>query len=138
MSSETLWMLWHALASKAIAFFMAWLLIRAALHKLSDIPSFVSILDGYGFIFPAPLAQFATYTVVAIAVTEMLIACLLLIPMSNGIGALLAVGLFSFYLLLMVWQLYSQRVGSRSSVDCGCGGLNLSLLMPIQLCAISV
>ncbi len=102
------------LTQATIAFFLAMLLVRAALHKLGDRYRFQGILADYGLLPEGSLGVAAF----AIPVIELATAVLLLIPATRPIGAALAGTLLIGYAIVMAISL----ARGQYLMDCGCGG----------------
>lgn len=102
------------LTQATIAFFLALLFVRAALHKLGDRYRFQGILADYGLLPEGSLSVAAF----AVPVAELAIAVLLLIPATRPIGAALAGTLLIGYAIVMAISL----ARGQYLMDCGCGG----------------
>jgi len=104
-----MWVLFNT----TIAFFLGLLLVRAAVHKLSDRFRFQGVLADYD-ILPERTLTAAT---VAIPVLEIAAPILLILPTTRPLGATLAGALLGLYALSMGIAL----ARGRYLIDCGCG-----------------
>lgn len=102
------------LFNSTIAFFLALLFVRAALHKLGDRYRFQGILADYGLLPEQTLGLAAA----AIPVLELGASVLLILPSMRPVGAALAGILLSAYAIAMAISL----LRGRYLIDCGCGG----------------
>lgn len=102
------------LTQTTVAFFLALLFVRAALHKLGDRYRFQGILADYGLI-PEGMLGFAA---VAIPVIELAAAIMLIIPSVRPLGAALTGTLLTGYAIVMAISL----ARGHYLMDCGCGG----------------
>jgi len=101
------------LFNATIAFFLALLFVRAAVHKLEDRHRFQGILADYS-ILPE---QALTAAAVAIPILEMTAAILLTVPTARSLGAVLAGALLALYALAMGIAV----ARGHYVMDCGCG-----------------
>ena len=102
------------LTQATIAFFLALLFVRAALHKLGDRYRFQGILADYGLL-PEGSLSVASF---AIPVIELAAAVLLIMPAGRPVGAALAGTLLTGYAIAMAISL----ARGQTLMDCGCGG----------------
>ena len=102
------------LSQATIAFFLALLFVRAALHKLGDRYRFQGILADYELL-PEGSLSVASFVV---PVIELAAAILLIMPAGRPIGAALAGTLLTGYAIAMAISL----ARGHSLMDCGCGG----------------
>lgn len=114
-----------------IALFFSWLFARAGVHKLRFRPYYRQLLTAY-----VPQAQLAAVLVTLLALAEISLALLLLLPGGRPPGLLGAVVLLGLYAAVMGWQL---RRG-RGDLDCGCSGpgalkISPALVLRNLLCA---
>ena len=101
------------LFSNTMAFLLALVFVRAALHKFGDRYRFQGILADYALL-PEGLLAAATY---AIPVVELGSAILLMVPTTRPLGAALAGMLLVAYAVAMAVSLFRGRY----LMDCGCG-----------------
>ena len=101
-----------------LSLFFAWLFARAALHKLAQRAYYLNLMTAYfsASWVAAPLLLLAT-------ATELLLACLLLLPGLRGVGLVGTALLLTVYALAMAWQLWR----GRADTPCGCSGAGSSL-----------
>lgn len=96
------------------AAFIALLLARAAIHKITDFVAFTGTLSDYR-VLPESMLTPATLGLIAV---EIVLAAALLWSGTRPVGALGAAGLLTFYAAMMAIPL-SQ---GRTEISCGCGG----------------
>ena len=101
-----------------LSLFFAWLFARAALHKVAQWSYYLDLMIAY-FSLPA-LA--ATLLLLA-TVTELLLACLLLLPGLRNVGLTGTALVLATYAATMAWQIYR----GRTDTPCGCSGAGSSL-----------
>lgn len=102
------------LTQATIAFFLALLFVRAALHKLGDRYRFQGILADYNLL-PEGSLGIAAF---AVPVIELAAAVFLIMPAGRPIGAALAGTLLTIYAIAMAISL----ARGHALMDCGCGG----------------
>jgi hypothetical protein len=102
------------LMQTTFAFFLALLLVRAALHKLGDRYRFQGILADYGLLPEGSLSNAAFF----VPLVELTAAILLIMPSTRQTGAALAGTLLTGYAIVMAISL----ARGQYLVDCGCGG----------------
>lgn len=102
-----------AMVSWGIAVFLAWLFVSAGWHKLRSASAFTVILTQY-----LAAASDRQWLVYALAISELALAVLLLVPATQVAGAILAAALLTLYAGAMSWQLAKGRRDLR----CGCAG----------------
>ena len=102
------------LFSNTVAFFLALLFVRAAIHKLGDRYRFQVILADYDILPEGALAP-ASFV---LPVLELGTAVLLLMPTTRAAGGALAGTLLAVYAIAMAISL----ARGRYLMDCGCGG----------------
>ncbi len=107
------------LAAGTAPMLLAFVLLRAALHKATGLGVFEGIVADYR-LAPSALSGPIAKTLLAL---EALCVALLLWPGSSQIGALLAAVLLLLYAAAMAANL----IRGRSFIDCGCGGQSESL-----------
>ena len=95
------------------AFFLALLLLRAAVHKLGDRPRFEGILADYAILPERTL----TAAAIAIPILEIAASILLIVPSTRTLGATLTGTLLGLYALAMGIVL----ARGHHLIDCGCG-----------------
>lgn len=93
---------------------LATLFASAALHKLRDVAAFREIVRAYRL---APDA--AVPAAPAIAVAEIVVAMLMLLPAMRPAAGLGAIGLLALYSAAIAINLHR----GRRTIDCGCGAL---------------
>jgi len=101
------------LYNATIAFFLALLFVRAAVHKLEDRYRFQGILADYSVLPERTL----TAAAVAIPILEITAAILLIVPAARPPGAMLAGALLVLYALAMG----AAVARGHYLMDCGCG-----------------
>ena len=102
------------LCSGGAAAFVALILLRAALHKVTDLDGFEGVLADYGLI-PEPALKLLRATVPAL---EVMAAAALCVSRVRLVGVVLASGLLLIYAVAIATALRN----GRTEIDCGCGG----------------
>lgn len=130
----------QSILSDSVALFGCWLFGQAGLHKWRNTAEFSELLTAYGFSARRGGADLATRCV---ALSELLIAVLIIVPASRSIAASVAMMLLVSYTVLIGYQLYM----GRNDLNCGCSGYshnmkisghllvrNTVLLLVVSLC----
>ncbi|MEX2489441.1 MAG: MauE/DoxX family redox-associated membrane protein [Pseudomonadales bacterium] len=120
------------MVSWGIAVFLAWLFLSAGWHKLRSPSAFSAVLAQY-----LAAASDRQWLVYPLAISEFLLAVLLLLPATQVAGAMLASAFLALYAGVMTWQLAK----GRRDVRCGCAGpasevtVSPSLIIRNLMCA---
>lgn len=115
-----------------IAGFLAWLFATAGWHKLYEPAQYSMLIGQY-----LPALPGKRWLVYPVALVELALAILLLLPATRPAGGLAAAALLVAYAGLMGWQLAM----GRRDIRCGCGGpasrvtISPSLVLRNLLCA---
>lgn len=107
-----------------ISLFFAWLLARAAVHKLTERAYYLDLLMAY---FSVPLVAAALWLLAT--ATELLLACLLLLPGLRSVALASTALLLVVYAAAMAWQIYR----GRTDTPCGCSGAGSALRVAPEL-----
>ena len=101
----------------SVAIFLAWLFASAGLHKLTNSHYYNDIINNY-----VPALSFSTMLLnslrMLLGAGELLLACMILIPVSRSAGLLLAIILLLTYAVAM----FGQILSGRKEIACGCAG----------------
>jgi len=99
--------------STGLAFFLVWLFVAAAVHKLRAGPYYQDLLSSY-----FDTVEIGVAGVRLLAVAELAIAFLLLAPQTRNAGLAASALILLFYALMMALQI--KR--GRDDIACGCAG----------------
>ena len=95
------------------ALFFAWLFALAAIQKLRAPDYYTNLMSTY-----IPALPHGRFTLLTLALAELALAMLLLIPHTRGYGLAGSAGLLLVYAAMMAWQIRRGQAG----MDCGCSG----------------
>ena len=101
-----------------LSLFFAWLLGRAALHKVAQRAYYLDLMLAY---FSVPSVAAALWLLAT--ATELLLACWLLLPGLRSAGLAGTALLLAVYGAAMTWQIYR----GRTDTPCGCSGAGSAL-----------